>query len=80
MSNNQSKFDFETLYTLCNKHQWFTAGTSKQYDKLFERNRQGAPISELATIIWICSAPEFTLDGIREELIEAFGKQEGVLV
>ena len=75
MKNNQQMFDFETLYNLCNKNQWFTAGTCKQYDKLFERNRQGAPISELSTIIWICSAPEFTCDGIREKLIEAYGKQ-----
>lgn len=79
MENNQRRLDFETLYTLCNKHQWFTAGTCKQYDKLFERNRQGASLTELATIIWICSAPEFTIDGIREKLIEAYGKQEGVI-
>lgn len=69
MENNQRRLDFETLYTLCNKNQWFTAGTCKQYDKLFERNRQGASLTELATIIWICSAPEFTLDGIYETLL-----------
>lgn len=64
-------FEFETLYELCVENQWFTAGSAKQYDKLFERNREGAPIIELTTIIWLCSAPEFTRVGIRDALIAA---------
>ena len=68
MENNQRRLDFETLYTLCNKNQWFTAGTCKQYDKLFERNRQGAPLTELATIIWDMFR---ALDGIYESLLNA---------
>lgn len=45
----------ETLYRLCNKYQWFTSGDCTQYEKLFEKNKQGASLETLATIIWLCS-------------------------
>ena len=44
----------EKLYRLCNK--WFTSGDCRQYEKLFERNKQGASLETLATIIWLCSS------------------------
>lgn len=34
---------------------WFTSGSKRQYDLLFELNKQGAELETLATIIWICS-------------------------
>ena len=49
------KISNEKLYYLCNKYQWFTNGDNKQYEMLFERNKQGASLQTLATIIWICS-------------------------
>lgn len=49
------KISNDKLYTLCNKYQWFTSGDCKQYERLFERNKQGASLKTLATIIWICS-------------------------
>ncbi len=49
------KISTDKLYYLCNKFQWFTSGDSKQYRKLFDRNRQGVSLETLATIIWICS-------------------------
>lgn len=49
------KITTDKLYYLCNKHQWFTNGDCKQYAMLFERNRNGATLETLATIIWICS-------------------------
>jgi len=49
------KITTETLYRLCNKYQWFTNGDCTQYEKLFEKNRQGASIETLTTIIWLCS-------------------------
>jgi len=49
------KISTDKLYYLCNKYQWFTNGDNKQYRKLFERNKQGASLETLATIIWICS-------------------------
>lgn len=49
------KISAEKLYRLCNKYQWFTSGDCTQYEKLFEKNRQGASLETLATIIWLCS-------------------------
>ncbi len=43
------------LRGLCVKHDWFNRGTRDQYDKLFYANAHGAPLEELATIIWLCS-------------------------
>lgn len=52
---NYTRLSTDKLYYLCNKHQWFTNGDKLQYQRLFERNKQGAPLETLATIIWICS-------------------------
>lgn len=64
------KISNEKLYYLCNKYQWFTSGDNRQYDLLFERNRQGASLETLATIIWICST------GYDEQFILKILKQE----
>ena len=45
----------EALRALCIKNGWFTCGTNKQYEKLFYANDHGCPITEIATIIWLCS-------------------------
>lgn len=43
------------LYQLCNEKEWFTCGTSRQYNAMFDMVRERAPITEIATVIWICS-------------------------
>lgn len=48
----------EDLRALCIKKNWFTCGTNEQYAKLFRANIYGAPIEEIATIIWLCSDDE----------------------
>ena len=50
-----STFDFNTLYFACNRYHWFTCGDNTQYNKLFELNKNGASIEELALVIYICS-------------------------
>lgn len=45
----------EKVYRLCNENQWFTCGSCKQYDKLFLMVEKQAPITEIATVIWLCS-------------------------
>ena len=45
----------DELRRLCNEQGWFTCGTFKQYEKLLYANEHGCPISEIATIIWLCS-------------------------
>lgn len=44
------------LQELCVRNNWFTAGSIKQYKKLFDRNDEEASLEELAIIIWICSS------------------------
>lgn len=48
-------FTTEDLYQMCNNYNWFTCGDNTQYNKLFELNREGASIEELALVIYICS-------------------------
>lgn len=48
----------ELLWELCNKHDWFTQGSIKQYDKLFYANKHGYSLEEIATIIWLCTDEE----------------------
>jgi hypothetical protein len=50
------KISTDKLFYICNKHKWFTNGDCKQYDMLFDCNRQGASLEKLATIILICSS------------------------
>lgn len=57
---------FDRLYHACCRHQWFTEGTNRQYDKMFEANRRGASVKELAIMIWLCSDVQFVEDIERE--------------
>lgn len=50
------KISNDKLYAICNKYQWFTCGSIRQYDKLFEKNKAGASLETLAVIIWLCSS------------------------
>ena len=43
------------LRSLCIRKDWFTCGTTEQYDKLFYANENGGTLKEIATIIWVCS-------------------------
>lgn len=45
----------EELWSLCNREKWFECGTQRQYNRLFDMNKQNAPLHDLALIIWICS-------------------------
>ena len=50
------KISNDKLYYLCNKYQWFTNSDCRQSRRFFDRNKQGASLETLATIIWICSS------------------------
>lgn len=52
---------FWKLRELCINQNWFTCGTSVQYNKLFDMAAAGATIHDLALIIWLCS------DGVSQE-------------
>lgn len=59
----------EEIRELCIKNRWFTCGSILQYAKLFERVREGAELSEIITIIWICS--DKTKEEINHEIMIA---------
>ena len=65
------KISTDKLYYLCNKYQWFTNGDRTQYERLFEKNRNGATLEELALIIWICSS-----NATEQEILEILQKEQ----
>ena len=67
----------ETLRSLCIKKNWFTCGSNRQYEKLFQMNEELAPIEEIATVIWLCSDDEqHCRRDILEELKDARARYE----
>lgn len=36
------------VYTLCNKKRWYTRGTNKEYERMFELVRNKAPLMDIA--------------------------------
>lgn len=65
----------EKLRSLCIKNDWFTQGTNRQYEKLFYANAACAPISDIVTIIWLCTdtseGSKWCRKYIRDELEKA---------
>lgn len=59
------------LRELCVKKNWFTAGSNEQYEKLFQRQREGANLEELAIIVWVCSE-DCTKDEIYDTMARTF--------
>ena len=72
----------DMLRQKCIKMNYFTEGSNRQYDKLCYANEQGCPITEIATIIWICSDTEnicrrdilFELEQLHKDYIELIGE------
>lgn len=67
------------VYGLCNRHQWFTCGTNRQYEKMFDYVRENnikatdtEKLKKVATMIWLCSDDNFTEEEIYEELKKVF--------
>lgn len=68
----------EDLRTLCIKMDWFTCGSNRQYERLFQANTMGMSIDDITTVIWICSdeVPKYK---IRETLIKAQKEYDDVM-
>lgn len=58
------------LRHLCIKNNWFTRGTNYQYEKLFEMNKSGAGIEQIATVIWLYSNSDVP-ENCRRDIIVA---------
>lgn len=64
----------ERIYELCNKEQWFTEGTNRQYDRMFHALVSDKfSTRDVAVIIGLCSESPF-IDKIQEK-IEAIYKE-----
>lgn len=59
------------LMNICRRYNWFTHGTSTQYERLFEMVRCGRPVKDLVLVIFICS------DGYLESQISSILEKEG---
>ena len=78
---------FEIIYGLCNKNQWFTCGTARQYEKMLDFACDIQPdsinlnkdIRKLAVMIWICSDNRFSEAEIFEAIYTAIGKACGFI-
>ena len=69
------------LYTLCNRHDWFTSGDNDQYARMFDFARSSitldfpTKIRELSIIIWICSV-NYTIEQIVEIITNYLTERE----
>ena len=59
----------EDLRVLCIQEDWFTNGDNSQYEKLFDLNREGASLEDLALVIWLCS-PDVSREEVLHKLNE----------
>ena len=70
--DGKTMLNFQLVYELCNKHQWFTEGYNEQYSKMFRMVDEKAPVEEIATVIWLCTNEEkWCRRDILEELRKA---------
>ena len=45
----------ERIRELCIREDWFTCGSSRQYEKMFNIVREGGSIHDVALCVWLCS-------------------------
>ena len=69
----------EELWQLCNREKWFESGTPRQYNALFDMNRSGSSLHDLAVVIWIYSTPceKNTITGIENTLQKEIDRLHG---
>lgn len=69
-------FHYNDLYHICNKYNFFTGGTNKQYNQLFEYNDTTPHLHDIALIIYICSY-NYTLEEIENILKKEYNTLYG---
>lgn len=68
------------LRNICIRHNYFTGGDNRQYEKLFELFENNEQMHDIALIIWICSdtdkrPAEIGLELLREVYLDAESEQ-----
>lgn len=76
------------IYELCNENQWFTCGSNRQYDKMFDyvrdtnidslSSRNMEKVEKIALMIWMCS-DDATVIEIRQKICRRFADKNGNL-
>lgn len=57
------------VYELCRERNWFTCGSTSQYDKMFGLIKNGMSCHAIALVIWLCS-DDVPFDEIKGALTE----------
>lgn len=57
------------VYELCKERNWFTCGSSSQYDKMFDLINKEVSCHTIALVIWLCS-DDVPLAEITDALLE----------
>lgn len=66
----------DRIYRLCNKENWFTEGTNRQYDRMFAAVKsEKFSTRDVAVIIGLCSESPF-IDKIQEKIDEIYREVE----
>ena len=52
----------------CADNRLFTCGSNEQYNRMLELVKNGFPLHDIATMIWICSETDKTAADIDEDL------------
>lgn len=58
--------EVEDVRCLCVRKNWFTCGSSRQYERMFNMVRADCAIKDIALIIWVCSENAEMLEIISE--------------
>lgn len=61
---------YDRMYRLCNKKQYFTCGSCRQYDKFFEMVREKMSLESIARVLWVCSNDNFTYEEVYQDCYE----------
>lgn len=53
--NEKCRLTSFEMRDLCIRENWFTSGSIRQYERLFQELKRGVLLHDVALIIWICS-------------------------
>ena len=65
------------MYNLCNKNQYFTCGSCRQYDKFFDMVKDGVHLEIIARVLWVCSSDNYSYEGIYKDCYETLMVEAG---
>lgn len=64
------------IYNLCTRKQYFTCGSTNQYEKMFQLVEEGIHLEIIARIIWVCSNDRYSYKDIYKDCYETLMVEE----